>query len=282
MLHADPRLLRRVPSQPPSKSCSSLTHTLFCSVLGNTTNMSAGGRRQFWRPGDSKPHARTPERTGRIAGSKKRRHAEMQSSDGASQNSSGASGARTELSHNIKGMRFMARHLEAKKALARERQRQKELRAHQWTVGVAAHQKKQPGKKGLTIIRDATSSSMGPQSRYSRKSFQGFNTIVEQHADMLRRDAKAEALARECEENGIGVEELVSRFGHRVNRGEKRKAPRGVGGDRSRARLAMSTNIAQSKKRKKGSKSKKRTVDRTVNLNLHPSHSETRLISFHN
>ena len=75
---------------------------------------------------------------------------------------------------------------------------------------------------GLVVVRDMHGGAMGPTGRLSRRSFRGFNSVVERHRIAINRETRAFLAGQDAAEAGIDDDEMAAVLGNNPKRGIKR------------------------------------------------------------
>ena len=63
---------------------------------------------------------------------------------------------------------------------------------------------------------------MGPTSKLSRRSFRGFNSVVERHNIAILKEKRAIAVGEQAADNAIDDDEMAAALGDSSKRGTKR------------------------------------------------------------
>ena len=163
----------------------------------------------FWRPGESRP---STENEGVAAKTPK---------SSSALSSSASPKARSQLSDNVMGMKFMKRgadeERQEKKEAAKQQEELEDASSKRRRLSGSEKQGRGEGEReggGMKLdveftVSDATSIAMYP----GRRSFGGFNKIVErQYSSILEGKRLDHKYSRSAEEGDVDDEELIRRY----------------------------------------------------------------------
>jgi hypothetical protein len=127
-----------------------------------------------------------------------------------------------KLSANVKTLKFMQRRADRASADRNKRDQERALQEQRWVVDAksATGDNASTLSSGLVVVRDVQGCAMG--GRLSRRSFRGFNSVVERHHIAIKRETRALMAGQNAADIAIGDAEMAAVLGNRSKRGTKR------------------------------------------------------------
>lgn len=188
----------------------------------------------FWKPGDPVPEIQSRTESRKLKGkgkegTRKRKwntHDNADESDNLVPLQKPPKTKAAKLSSNVKTLKFMQRQAERVRAQHEKREKERALREQRWVVDVsnAPDNRRGPFPKRIVVVRDTQKSAMGPMNRLSRRSFRGFNSVVEKHHIAIKKEEIALKAGLEAADGAIDDDEMAAVLGNHSKRGKKRLA----------------------------------------------------------